>query len=245
MLYLNCLPVSARDLPDQKSAEGRHLIEPATGRDAGTPEHPHAETQLAVYRETGSTRLEVDTGLAAIGMSIGGARGVATLTPARMLEGATVVASRTTDFVGQPLDIFRPIGSGVAGPGNLPSRLPVNARVSSGFGYRIHPTLGGWRAHAGVDLAAAYGSPVVATTGGVVDEADWRGGYGLFVGVRNNGVQTRFGHLSRLNVVPGQRVKPGDVIGYVGSTGRSTGPHLHYEVRVNGQAVDPLRTKAK
>ena len=149
-------------------------------------------------------------------------------------------------MVGRPIDIFRPLGKGTNLPTMFPSRMPVAARaITSGFGWRTHPILGGWRAHSGVDLAAPYGSPVVATADGVVGEANWRGGYGLFVAVESGGVETRYGHMSRLNVAAGQRVRQGDVIGYVGSTGRSTGPHLHYEVRVNGQAVDPMRTRAR
>jgi len=160
--------------------------------------------------------------------------------------GAQVTVSRTADIVGRPVDIFHPRPNGQDLSASIPSGMPVAARsVTSGFGMRVHPILGGWRPHSGVDLAAAYGSPVVATSDGVVGEADWRGGYGLFVTVDKGGLETRYGHLSRLNVGAGQRVRKGDVIGFVGSTGRSTGPHLHYEVRINGRAVNPLRQKAK
>ena len=92
-----------------------------------------------------------------------------------------------------------------------------------------------------MDLAAPYGSPIVATADGVIGTAGWSGGYGLLVAISHgDGVQTRYGHLSRLNVAAGQQVRRGDVIGFVGSTGESTGPHVHYEVRVNGTAIDPL-----
>lgn len=125
--------------------------------------------------------------------------------------------------------------------GTMPTGMPVAARLTSAFGWRTHPIHGGVRAHAGVDLAAPYGSPVVATGNGVVGSAAWAGGLGLTVSVlHGDGVQTRYGHLSRLNVVAGQQVSRGDVIGYVGSTGQSTGPHVHYEMRINGTAVDPL-----
>ena len=84
--------------------------------------------------------------------------------------------------------------------------------------------------------------PIVATGDGTVGSAGWSGGYGLMVAIAHgDGVQSRYAHMSRLAVAPGQKVRQGDVIGYVGSTGRSTGPHLHYEVRVGGVAVDPLR----
>lgn len=126
-------------------------------------------------------------------------------------------------------------------PGMMPSLMPVSARaLTSGFGLRPHPLLGVLRTHSGVDLAASFGSPIVATSDGVVNTSGWAGGYGLLVALDHGaGLQTRYGHMSRLNVVSGQAVRKGDVIGYVGSTGMSTGPHLHYEIRVNGQAVNP------
>ena len=126
--------------------------------------------------------------------------------------------------------------------GKMPSLLPVSARaLTSGFGLRQHPLLGTVRTHSGVDLAASYGSPIVATSDGVVGAAAWSGGYGLLVALdHGNGLQTRYAHMSRFNVVPGQQVGRGDVIGFVGSTGMSTGPHLHYEIRVNGRPVDPV-----
>lgn len=119
--------------------------------------------------------------------------------------------------------------------------MPVSARaMTSGFGLRLHPLLGTLRAHTGIDLAAGYGSPIIATSDGVVGSANWAGGYGLLVSLdHGSGLQTRYGHMSRLNVVAGQSVRKGDVIGYVGSTGMSTGPHLHYEIRINGQPVNP------
>lgn len=132
---------------------------------------------------------------------------------------------------------------GYSGPYSaaMPSLMPVSARaMTSGFGMRQHPILGTLRAHSGVDLAASYGSPIVATSDGVVNTANWAGGYGLLVALdHGGGLQTRYGHMSQLAVAPGQLVRKGEVIGYVGSTGRSTGPHLHYEIRVNGQAVNP------
>ena len=127
------------------------------------------------------------------------------------------------------------------GVGVVPTFSPLsNGRVTSNFGIRTHPILGGRRMHTGIDLAAATGTPVFATAMGVVTNAGWRGSYGLLVQLDHaNSHQTRYGHLSRLAVQPGQIVEPGQLIGYVGSTGRSTGPHLHYEVRIGGKAVDP------
>jgi murein DD-endopeptidase MepM/ murein hydrolase activator NlpD len=123
----------------------------------------------------------------------------------------------------------------------LTSGMPVlSGTITSGFGMRRHPLLGTSLPHAGVDLAARVGSPVVATGDGTVSTAAWAGGYGLLVAVEHGrGRQTRYAHLSRLNVAAGQRVRQGDVIGFVGSTGRSTGPHLHYETRVNGRPINP------
>jgi murein DD-endopeptidase MepM/ murein hydrolase activator NlpD len=125
---------------------------------------------------------------------------------------------------------------------SLSASLPVAAIiVTSGFGMRYHPILHTVREHDGVDLAAPIGTPVFATQDGIVRMADRFGGYGLFIDLDNGaGLQTRYGHMSRLNVALGQRVHKGQLIGFVGSTGLSTGPHLHYEVRYNGQPVNPL-----
>ncbi len=115
------------------------------------------------------------------------------------------------------------------------------ARLTSQFGMRIHPLLGGLRAHKGIDLAAAVGTPIRATADGIVRQAAWTGGYGLLVAIDHGGhMETRYGHMSRLAVTPGEHVTKDSVIGYVGSTGRSTGPHLHYEVLIDGRAVDPM-----
>lgn len=125
---------------------------------------------------------------------------------------------------------------------SIPSRVPLEGfRFTSGFGMRIHPVLGGRRGHKGIDLAAPIGTPIYASADGQVSKAEWFSSYGLYVSLEHGGdIQTRYGHMSRLNVAAGQFVHKGDLIGYVGSTGRSTGPHLHYEVRVAGEAVNPM-----
>lgn len=125
---------------------------------------------------------------------------------------------------------------------SIPSRMPVaGVHLTSDYGMRTHPVLGGRRAHKGVDLAGPVGTPVHATADGLVSRADWFSSYGLYVSIEHGGkIQTRYGHMSRLNVAAGQRVQKGDIIGFIGSTGRSTGPHLHYEVRVGGNAVNPI-----
>jgi len=135
-----------------------------------------------------------------------------------------------------PASVLRPTSV------SIPSRMPVEgAALTSGYGMRWHPVLGGRRQHKGVDLAEPTGTPVYATADGVISKAEWFSSYGLFISVEHGAdIQTRYGHLSRLNVEAGQQVHKGDLIGYVGSTGRSTGPHLHYEVRIAGVAVNPI-----
>ena len=125
---------------------------------------------------------------------------------------------------------------------SVPSIMPLqDARLTSGFGMRTHPVLGGRRSHKGIDLAAPTGTPIYATADGIVERAERFSSYGLFIEIEHGAeLETRYAHMSRLAVSAGQRVKKGDLIGYVGSTGRSTGPHLHYEVRISGVAVNPI-----
>ena len=125
---------------------------------------------------------------------------------------------------------------------SIPSLVPVDGvHLTSDFGMRWHPVMGGRRQHKGVDLAAPAGTPIRAAADGIVSRADWYSSYGLYVSVEHGGnFETRYGHMSRLNVAAGQMIRKGDVIGYVGSTGSSTGPHLHYEVRIAGEAVNPI-----
>jgi murein DD-endopeptidase MepM/ murein hydrolase activator NlpD len=129
-------------------------------------------------------------------------------------------------------------GSGV-GTGNM--MWPVNAPISSPFGYRIHPILGYRKLHTGIDLGASYGTPIHASDSGTVIYSTWMGGYGNVIIIdHGRGISTLYAHQSSLAVGNGTRVTRGQVVGYVGSTGFSTGPHLHFEVRVNGNPVDPL-----
>ncbi len=125
---------------------------------------------------------------------------------------------------------------------STPSVWPVRGWVTSPFGNRISPFSGIPTFHEGIDIAAQTGTPVVAPADGVVIRAGFGTGYGNMVEISHGyGIKTIFGHNSRLNVKVGQRVKRGDVISYVGDTGSSTGPHLHYEVRLNGLPVNPTR----
>jgi murein DD-endopeptidase MepM/ murein hydrolase activator NlpD len=123
----------------------------------------------------------------------------------------------------------------------LNKQLLTKRIVSSSFGMRRHPISGQARLHAGVDIPAVLGTPILAAADGRVSTAGQQGGYGLLVTLEHKGgLQTRYGHMSAVSVSSGQRIKKGQVIGFVGSTGHSTGPHLHYETRINGQAVDPF-----
>lgn len=169
--------------------------------------------------------------------------------PLRAVQAARQTALGTGDAAfSQLFSSWRSLDQGAATPvarsmsGSIPSLMPVpSTHLTSGFGMRWHPILGGRHPHMGVDLAGAVGTPIHATADGVIGRADWFGGYGLYVQIEHGGqMETRYGHMSRLNVAAGQFVHRGDVIGYIGTTGRTTGPHLHYEVRVDGVAVNPL-----
>lgn len=118
--------------------------------------------------------------------------------------------------------------------------MPVAGRITSGFGMRFHPLLGFTRMHKGIDIGAPWGSPIYAVIEGVVQFAGRSAGYGNFVKLAHaSGLGSGYGHMSRIAVSPGERVARGQVIGYVGSTGMSTGPHLHWEIWRNGQAINP------
>ncbi len=125
----------------------------------------------------------------------------------------------------------------------LPFAMPVtdSFRWTSGFGTRNDPKGAGRRMHEGTDLASAYGTPIYATADGVVTYAGWENGYGRLIKIKHDfGVETRYGHLSATRVEVGQRVSRGDRIGDMGNSGRSTGTHLHYEIRLSGTAVNPM-----
>lgn len=129
--------------------------------------------------------------------------------------------------------------TGGTNPGIL--AWPLNGPVSSPFGYRIHPITGTRRLHAGIDISAGYGAPIRAAGNGVVILAEWFGGYGNAIVIdHGGGLTTLYAHQSALNVGVGAAVTAGDVIGYVGSTGFSTGPHLHFETREYGTPVNPM-----
>jgi murein DD-endopeptidase MepM/ murein hydrolase activator NlpD len=124
----------------------------------------------------------------------------------------------------------------------IPSLSPIKAkyRLSSKFGNRFHPTLFRWQFHNGVDMACPTGTSIYAPANGLVVKAGWSKGYGNYIKIKHgNGYETVYGHLSKISVKNGQKLKKGHVIGQVGSTGQSTGPHLHYEVLKNNKRVNP------
>lgn len=127
----------------------------------------------------------------------------------------------------------------------FPLPAPYKPVPTSNFGMRRHPITGEIKPHTGTDFGAAPGTPVMAAAGGTVTRAEWAGGYGNLVELDHNGFVTRYAHLSRIDVSRGQIVAPGQVVGAVGSTGDSTGPHLHFEVRVKGKPVDPMTVLSK
>jgi hypothetical protein len=122
--------------------------------------------------------------------------------------------------------------------------MPANGPITSYFGYRYHPILHFTRFHAGVDIGAGWGSPIVAAGDGRVVGAGWGGGYGREVQIAHGGgIVSLYGHMSEIVAAPGSFVRAGQLIGYVGSSGLSTGPHLHFEVRQGGQPVNPLAVR--
>ena len=125
---------------------------------------------------------------------------------------------------------------------SAPNLWPVEGQVTGSFGERIDPFNGEGAFHSGVDISSNYGHPIVAPADGVVMYTEQLGGYGKAISINHgNGISTRYGHLSGFAVTAGQAVHRGDVIGYVGASGRSTGPHLHYEVRINDTPVNPYK----
>jgi len=125
---------------------------------------------------------------------------------------------------------------------SAPNLWPVEGQVTGSFGERIDPFNGEGAFHSGVDIGSTFGKQIIAPANGVVVATETLGGYGKAILIdHGNGISTRYGHLSGFAVTAGQRVQRGDVIGYVGESGRSTGPHLHYEVRINNTPVNPYK----
>jgi murein DD-endopeptidase MepM/ murein hydrolase activator NlpD len=160
------------------------------------------------------------------------------------LKGRTVTLYRYQPDPNQPADYFDARGQNAK---TMLMKTPVDgARITSGFGMRMHPLLGYTRMHKGIDFGVPIGTPVMAAGGGTVESSGWKGGYGNFLKINHgNGYATGYGHLSRFapGIHPGSRVHQGQVVAYSGSTGESTGPHLHYEIFQGGTQVNPLTVK--
>ncbi len=167
-----------------------------------------------------------------------------TASPALPIESILQYANQQTEVLSQKLSEVSPaLQETLQREAAIPYGYPIRglARITSHFGYRRNPFGWGFEFHNGLDFSAAYGTPVRATGAGVVVEAGWKGPYGLAVVVDHGyGYRTLYGHLSSISVRVGQRLERGARVGTVGSTGRSTGPHLHYTVFRRGSEVNPL-----
>lgn len=168
---------------------------------------------------------------------IGEAQGTDSLLPTMRETLAEYSYLRTTNMARHQGNIFSRGDLNV-----LPSLWPVNGRLMGGYGVRSDPFSGEGAMHTGVDISAPQGTAVHVTADGIVIHAGWNGGYGRCVIVdHGNNYQTWYAHLSRMDVIEGQEIRQGEVLGAVGTTGRSTGSHLHYEVRIGSTPVNPYR----
>jgi murein DD-endopeptidase MepM/ murein hydrolase activator NlpD len=155
------------------------------------------------------------------------------------VEAAPEAAGRANAI----LESLRQINQYRIAVARTPFAMPLQTahRLTSGFGYRRDPMGRGSRMHEGIDFAGGHGTPIIATADGVVIHAGWQSGYGNLVSIRHDfGIETRYGHLSKVRVRVGEKVSRGDRIGDMGSTGRSTGTHLHYEIRIGKKAINPM-----
>ena len=156
----------------------------------------------------------------------------------RLDKQIRLVVALRSEFMNQA---YGAVSSVVNPTAETPNIWPVAGPISSYYGYRTSPGGIGSTFHEGVDIAGDYGTPISATAAGTVTQAGWVGGYGYLVEVTHaDGIVTRYGHNSAVLVYEGQHVDQGSMIALMGSTGNSTGPHCHYEVRINGEAVDPM-----
>lgn len=156
----------------------------------------------------------------------------------RLDKQIRLVVALRSEFMNQA---YGAVSSVVNPTAETPNIWPVAGPISSYYGYRTSPGGIGSTFHEGVDIAGDYGTPISATAAGTVTKAGWVGGYGYLVEVRHaDGIVTRYGHNSAVLVYEGQHVDQGSMIALMGSTGNSTGPHCHYEVRIHGEAVNPM-----
>ena len=156
----------------------------------------------------------------------------------RLDKQIRLVVALRSEFMNQA---YGTVSSVLNPTAETPNIWPVTGPISSYYGYRTSPGGIGSTFHEGVDIAGDYGTPISATAAGTVTQAGWVGGYGYLVEVKHaDGIVTRYGHNSAVLVYEGQHVDQGSMIAIMGSTGNSTGPHCHYEVRIHGEAVDPM-----
>jgi murein DD-endopeptidase MepM/ murein hydrolase activator NlpD len=196
--------------------------------------------QLNQYEER-TRQLAIVAGVEGLGSGAEAGIGGGTPLEEAGANGLPVLASRASQLAGTLNAVEARLNERVRWISATPAIAPVKGIFTSGFGVRADPMTHGRGDHQGVDIAAAPGQPVRASADGVVIRAADIGGLGQAVFIAHGfGVTTRYGHMSRIEVRPGQRVKRGDIVGRVGNTGRSTGYHLHYEVRVDGDPVNPL-----
>jgi murein DD-endopeptidase MepM/ murein hydrolase activator NlpD len=181
-------------------------------------------------------------GLAGQGVGAGTSGSSMELMSSRLQREAEQLSDRSR-LIGRRLDTVEElIAERSERLSRTPSILPVRGLLTSGFSWRRHPFTGRRQFHPGLDVAAPEGTPVHAPADGVVVKTERHGGYGKVLYVSHgDGITTRYGHLLEYRTRPGERVRRGDVVGLVGNTGRSTGPHLHYEVLVHGKQVDPMK----
>jgi len=187
------------------------------------------------FNAGGAKRFRRTVARVAFALVAGGTSAAASAETADAEYKALFQSWKQMDAVGQSA----PPGQGAM---SVPSMKPVaNLQYTSLYGVRSDPFRGTAAMHAGVDIPGPVGTPIYATADGTVGRSGWVGAYGNLVELEHGGkLQTRYGHLSKIMVAPGTRVKRGQVIGMMGSTGRSTGSHLHYEVRMDGRAVNPV-----
>ncbi len=198
------------------------------------------QKQLSSYEDK-TRELAIVAGVESLGDSVEAGVGGPTAVEEATAGDLPKIQERAAKLVGALNAVEQKLDQRVHWISSTPAIAPVKGIFTSGFGTRSDPLTHGRGTHQGVDIAAAPGQPVRASADGIVMAASEQGGLGKAVFLAHGyGLSTRYGHLSAVSVRPGQRVKRGDVIGRVGSTGRSTGYHLHYEVRIDGEPVNPL-----
>lgn len=215
----------------------KELRQMVTGAETGsTPQGgPTPEQAKKLTRETKNTQLNMDNILQRVynAQKDSDKRLISLLTLRNLMQ------NNGAERIRQLQSQFSPLG--YAKDEFMPNIWPSKGSISSLFGIRNNPITGVRTLHSGVDIANDYGTPVIATATGKIVVADYEDGYGLIVGINHgNGFETRYGHLSSILTTVGQEVKRGDVIGLMGSTGNSTGSHVHYEVIINGEHTDPI-----